>query len=190
MSPGKPHNCDSCDQLTKLSIFPRYSDDGKSWAYVWVDNRCPNEINYSWYYRTDHVKWAEDGLAVSCITEAGRSFTLPYTKLSNKATPKMYANLLGNLALPYIINTYYDSDFCNNDTDCEGILVCGINDHCRYPCNGAGSCCSTNIQGYCRAGEGDCDNDDECEGSMKCGSNNCVGYGFSSSDDCCYVPNN
>ena len=72
---------------------------------------------------------------------------------------------------------------CQFDSNCAGDLVCGHDNLCRNPCDGANSCCSVGIAGYCKEGEGDCDRDDECEGDLRCGTNNCA-WG-SSSDDCC-----
>ena len=87
---------------------------------------------------------------------------------------------------------------CDNDTECEGSLVCGhmncvnstISDCCTQPCNNGSDCaisgeCNTeNNQCYlwpecsqdspCADGEGDCDHHTDCEGTLLCGYDNCA----------------
>ena len=87
---------------------------------------------------------------------------------------------------------------CDNDTECQGALVCGqlncpnssITDCCTHTCNNDTDCTSgeCNIENsqcrlnsgtidwskcsqesLCADGEGDCDNDSDCEGRLHCG---------------------
>ena len=101
---------------------------------------------------------------------------------------------------------------CDDDTECEGSLVCGhmncmnstVSDCCTQQCNNDSDClnqeCNTenkqcrldsystdwsncSLDSPCSNGEGDCDNDAECDGSLLCGINNCEG-GLSNMDCC------
>ena len=87
---------------------------------------------------------------------------------------------------------------CDDDTECEGSLVCGhmncanstISDCCTQPCNNDSDCvisreCDTgNNQCYlwpdcnqnspCAEGEGDCDHHLDCEGALLCVNDNCA----------------
>ena len=101
---------------------------------------------------------------------------------------------------------------CDNDTECEGSLVCGhmnclnnnFTDCCTQPCNDDSDCpnqeCNTEISkcrldsyntdwskcsldSPCAAGEGDCDHDADCEGTLFCGNDNCENR--TAGMDCC-----
>jgi len=108
----------------------------------------------------------------------------------------------------------YEGD-CDNNNDCKGDLVCGVDncplwlsgwtgkpssfdfhDDCcwatfKIGCDGSdGSCCSDTPFHHCGIGEGDCDDDDECQDGLKCGENNCdwdkhKTGAFYANDDCC-----
>jgi len=92
---------------------------------------------------------------------------------------------------------------CDHDENCQGELICGINnckaananataDCCKVAaCDGsntAWSCCSPTDK--CGHGEGDCDTHDDCEDDMFCGKNNCNEFSSEATDgaDCCFEP--
>ena len=106
---------------------------------------------------------------------------------------------------------------CENDSECSGTLVCGINnckqfgqffhekdDCCEKPltsattflpktrCQGRnvdkGKCC--NSKEPCEEGEGNCENNSECKEGLVCGINNCKQFSlsFHEKDDCCEKP--
>ena len=88
---------------------------------------------------------------------------------------------------------------CDDDTECEGSLVCGhmncmnstVTDCCTQPCNNdsdcttSGECNAEHNQCHlwpmcsqdspCADGEGDCDHHTDCEGGLLCGIDNCMG---------------
>ena len=97
---------------------------------------------------------------------------------------------------------------CDNDTECEGSLVCGHSncmnntyaaDCCTKPCSNdsdcaiSGECNTENNQCYlwpecsqdspCADGEGDCDHHTDCEGTLLCGNDRCLSG--PTSMDCC-----
>ena len=101
---------------------------------------------------------------------------------------------------------------CDNDTECEGLLVCGrmncgissVANCCTHSCNNDANCqsgeCNSEF-GHCRLnsdtidwswcgqdspcvdGEGDCDHHSDCEGTLICGNDNCENG--PSDMDCC-----
>ena len=103
---------------------------------------------------------------------------------------------------------------CDDDTECEGSLVCGyancinstIRDCCTKPCNNDSDCttsgecdtehsqCRLNSNSIdwskcsqdspCADGVGDCDDHIDCEGSLLCGNDNCASG--PTGMDCCY----
>jgi len=92
---------------------------------------------------------------------------------------------------------------CDHDQNCQGDLICGINnckasganetaDCCKVAaCDGsntAWSCCSPTDK--CGHGQGDCDTHDDCEDGMFCGKNNCNEFSSEATDgaDCCFEP--
>ena len=70
--------------------------------------------------------------------------------------------------------TFLGSNECSEDGDCEGSLVCGMDDFCRVPCKGQSGCCNAEMPGFCKEGEGPCGSDNECHGSLVCGENACI----------------
>ena len=104
---------------------------------------------------------------------------------------------------------------CNDNTECEGSLVCGhmncanssITDCCTHTCNNDTDCTSgeCNVEtnqcrlnsntidwskcgqgSKCADGEGDCDHHSDCEGYLLCGSDNCASGPMGM--DCCTRP--
>ena len=92
---------------------------------------------------------------------------------------------------------------CDDDTECEGSLVCGhlncmnntVSDCCTKPCNNDSDCASGECNAEynecrlnsdtidwsrcsqdspCANGEGDCDHHTDCEGKNFCGNDNCA----------------
>ena len=93
---------------------------------------------------------------------------------------------------------------CDDDSDCAGSLVCGINncesgprglDCCTSTCHNDSNClnqeCNTEVNqcrldaysndwskcsqvSPCADGEGDCDQHADCEGELLCGVDNCI----------------
>ena len=87
---------------------------------------------------------------------------------------------------------------CDDDTECEGSLVCG-KDNCESGPSDM-DCCRqrSNLthytfcaqEGICKEGEGGCNSDLECEGSLVCGSNNCANGPYYYFDCCTRMCNN
>ena len=105
---------------------------------------------------------------------------------------------------------------CDDDSECEGSLVCGhvncvnssITDCCALTCNNHSDCLSgecnfkDNTCRYnsdtvdwskcsqntpCADGEGDCDHHNDCEGGLLCGTDNCATG--QAGKDCCEIYN-